>query len=143
MSQSAYIGLGIVFFILGLAAVLLITDRRLVKKKIDHSKDHWQLIMKGICCSPAIYFLTYASEFKWWWAAAFTGFMVAAWFWIMFDGFLGIFRKRGFWDTGSEEGKEDALTDNILQSMSKLLGAAIKILLVLGSTYIYIVGLSK
>lgn len=143
MSQFTSISLGIVFFILGLAAVLLITDRRLAKKKIDHSTDHWQLIIKSICCAPSIAMFIYASEFKWWWAAAFTLFMVASWFFLLFDGLLGVFRKRGFWDTGSEDGKEDALTDNILQSMPKLLGALIKIILVFGSTYIYIIGLSK
>lgn len=143
MSQFTYISLGIVFFILGLAAVLLITDRRLAKKKIDHSKDYGQLIIKVICCSPSIVFLTLASEFRWWWAIAFTCFMVASWMWIWFDGLLGVFRKRGFWDSGSEDGKEDALTDNILQSLPKMIGAIIKITLALGTLYIYIGGLSK
>lgn len=42
---------------------------------------------------------------------------VLAW-WLLFDGLLGLRRKRGFWDVGTEDDEDDAESDNLLQRLT-------------------------
>lgn len=70
------------------------------------------------------------------------GFMIGSWVWFLFDGFYNIYRplrpQLSWWFTGSEDGKDDAETDNLLQKLTLNQHKALKFGLILVSTILYI-----
>lgn len=103
--------------------------------KINHNKG---AVIKGLSLLPCIILFAFNSEAKIGWALLVSWVMVCAWFWLSFDGLLNLSRQHNFWFTGSEDGKDDAKTDNLLQSVPLWLHIFIKASLVIISTYIYI-----
>ncbi len=107
------------------------------KGKIDH-RNKKPLLIKAIAVLPAWVLFTFNSDAKFVWASSVSLLMCCFWFWLFFDGLFSVIRGYNFWFTGSEDGKEDAVTDNILQSIPLPLHIFIKTSLVIISTYIYI-----
>jgi len=58
-----------------------------------------------------------------------------------FDGFYSLTEHTGWWGTGSEDGKHDAKTDNILQAMPKWGQITAKFILLLVPISVYILTL--
>jgi len=109
------------------------------KEKRRPHKKGWRL--KGSTSIPSLVLLIWVSEYEWYYAAGFSILMVMSWFLLLFDGFYNVIRGFGFFYRGSEDGKEDAKTDNFFQSIPMWAGIVIKVVLFAGSTYLYIVGL--
>lgn len=109
------------------------------KEKRRPHKKGWRL--KASTSIPALLILFWVSGFKWYYAAGFSIFMAMSWFLVLFDGFYNTFRGFGFFYRGSEDGKNDAITDNFFQSIPMWAGIVIKLVLFAGSTYLYAVGL--
>ncbi len=107
------------------------------KGKIDH-RNKKPLLIKAIAVLPAWLLFAFNSEAKLLWASSVSLLMCCSWFWLFFDGLFSVIRGYNFWFTGSEDGKEDAQTDNLLQSVPLWLHIFIKVTLIVISTYVYI-----
>lgn len=131
------------FILLGSAIAFNVWyDLRLwFKEKRRPHKKGWRL--KASTSIPALCMLFWVSEYKWYYAAGFSVFMSMSWFLVLFSGFYNVLRGYNFFFNGSEDGKDDAVTDNFFQSIPFWLGNLIKLVLLAGSTYLYIMGLSK
>ena len=110
------------------------------KEKRRPHKKGWRL--KASTAIPSLVLLFWVSEYKWYYAAGFSVFMAMSWFLLLFDGFYNAFRGFGFFYRGTND-TDDAKTDNFFQSIPMWAGIAIKILLFVGSTYLYIMGLNR
>lgn len=65
-------------------------------------------------------------------------FLLLAWWLLLFDGFFAILRNReGFFDLGSNDGKDDSLTDRLFRKVGLTWHIIIKIGLVVITTLIY------
>lgn len=107
-------------------------------KIIDHrNKKNW--IILAVSCIPSI--ILYSIPCNSWWAVPISATMSALFIWLFFDGFYNILRGFNWWYTGTDD-KEDALTDNFLQSIPLWLHIVIKILPLITIIYLYIKSLS-
>jgi hypothetical protein len=132
-----YLGIGLFF---GLLIYKLHNNFRKWRngyKTVKHSKE-WvyvaisEMIVAGIpliISSEANLFLTIAIVEG----------MIGFWFWLLFDGIYNLIRKFPFFFTGSEDGKEDAKTDNFLQKLSLWQHVCVKIIPVILFTYLFII----
>ncbi len=109
------------------------------KGKPRPHKKGWRL--KAVTSIPAIVTLFWVGGYDWYYDGGLSVLMAMSWFLLLFDGFYSLFRGYGFFYRGSEDGKQDAKTDNFFQFIPMWAGIAIKILLFAGSTYLYIMGL--
>lgn len=127
---------GILLFAGAIYFNLVITNKKLLNRKyINHSKQ-WKT--KAISCLPSIIcFSVPIWQHSWWWPALASDMMVIAWFWFAFDGCFGWKVARDIFFTGSEDGKADAMTDNILQSIPRWLQIFLKLFLCFITVYIY------
>ena len=83
-------------------------------KAVNHSKE-W--IAMAVASLPAIYFFTKASALPWYFPAPISALMIAWFIWLLFDGLYNKIRGFNWWFTGSDD-KDDAVTDNFLQSVA-------------------------
>lgn len=90
---------------------------------IKHFKEWIIMIVVNI---PSIVVFTMESKLLWYFAAPLSGAMIAFFLWLFFDGIYNLLRKYNFWFTGSDD-KDDAKSDNFLQSIPVWLQAVIKI----------------
>lgn len=117
----------------------------LAQRNSNHSyrphKKGWRL--KAVTSIPAVICLAIASDFRWWWAILFSIGISMSLFLLFFDGWSAIKKGEGFWYTGSDDGEEDPESDKFFRDMPLALHIAIKLSLVVGSGFIYIIGLNK
>jgi hypothetical protein len=84
------------------------------EQPIKHTKEAYERIallappLVGLSCILHVNFAT---------ALIVTFLFLFFTYWTLFDGWYGLKRKRGFFDVGSEDGKDDAITDNFLQKL--------------------------
>lgn len=109
------------------------------KEKRRPHKKGWRL--KASASIPSLVLLFWVSGYPWYYAAGFSVFMAMSWFLLLFDGFYNTFRGFGFFYRGTNDGKQDAITDRFLKSIPMGAGIFIKIALFLISTFLYIKGL--
>lgn len=64
--------------------------------------------------------------------------LVLSLYWFLFDGLFNIIRGFGWWFTGSEDGKDDAKTDNFLQRLKLWQHVTIKLGFILLSALLFI-----
>lgn len=100
----------------------VVTDSR--KGQIDHKKEEkvrsWFLFPSYVClCIPLKwYFLLIPIPLE------------LAWYWFLFDGLYGLSKKKGWWWTGTEDGEQDANSDNFLQRLKPWQHKSLKISLI-------------
>lgn len=126
-----------IFLFFAALAYNLIRDynKILGRQKINHNKG---AAVKGLSLLPCIILFAFNSEAKIGWALLVSWLMACSWFWLFFDSILNKLRGYPLFFTGSEDGKDDAKTDNLLQSIPLWLHIFIKVALVIISTYVYI-----
>ena len=114
-------------------------------KAVKHGKS-WRLLC--FLLSPAVIILAVPLEhififgIKFYgWGISVTAPMLACYWWMFFDGWFNNKRKFNWWFTGSEDGKHDAIMDNILQGLSKWQHIAIKLFLIILFTSLYLLAL--
>lgn len=131
---------GIALFI-GAIVFNVIRNHKIILDKgtVKHTKE-W--FVKAASCTPCIIAFALSSNFIWVVALIVSGVMVAANFWMDFDGFLSKVRGHNFFFPGSID-EDDPNSDKFLHSIPIWLGATIKVLLAIGSVYLYIIGLQK
>jgi hypothetical protein len=110
----------------------------LPKNKRNHNKGWW---LKFLTSVPAAVCFALASNFIWVLALASTAFLLIAWFVFGFDMLYNTLRGYEPFYRGTEDGKDDAKTDNIWQSMPQWLHVTIKGILLILSTAAYYAGL--
>lgn len=126
----------IILFFTALAYNLIRDYNKILgRQKINHNKG---AAVKGLSLLPCIILFAFNTEAKTWIALLVSWVMVCSFFWLFFDLFLNKLRGYPLFFTGSEDGKDDAKTDNFLQSMPLWLHIFIKVALVVISTYVYI-----
>jgi len=84
-------------------------------KKIYHG---WEIFITVILCLPELYGFVVAVNLAWYFVLPIASLMMSTFYWLFFDGFLNKLRGYSIWFTGSEDGKEDAKTDNFLQKLT-------------------------
>lgn len=105
------------------------------QKNINHSKE-WLFMV--ISCGGSIILFALQLEFVLIFGLIISAAMVAFFIWFWFDGLYNSFRGQIWFSTGSEDGKDDAKTDNFLQSIPMWLGIGIKLSGMIGTIYFYI-----
>jgi hypothetical protein len=110
------------------------------ENKRDHKKGWW---LKAATSIPSLVLFAWLSNFKWVLALSVSAGMLMAWFWFGFDLCSNLWRGYPAFFTGSEDGKDDAGTDNFLQSIPTWLHISIKLILVIGSTWLYYISTTK
>lgn len=138
LSNIQWLIVGIVTFA-GSIFFSVIRNHKIIleKGKVKHTPE-W--LVKALFCTPSIVAFSLGSNFIYVVAVIVSSIMIAFNFWLFFDSALNVIRKKPLFFYGSEDGKDDANTDNFLQGLPIWLGALIKILLALGSAYLYIIG---
>lgn len=121
--------------ILNLLLIIAVKLWHDLKYPIKH-KTEWK-IMAGWSIISIVCF-TLASNLAWYYCAPLSGIMCAFYIWLLFDGLYNLFRGFKFWFTGSEDGPEDAKTDNFLQSIPLWLHITIKLGVTALTTFFYI-----
>lgn len=106
----------------------------------NHAKG-W--VLKFVTCIPSAIFFVLISDFKYFWSLLSTALLVSAWFMILFDGGYNLLRGEPFFYRGTEDGADDAKTDNIWQSLPQWLHITVKLLLAFGTLYFYQAGINK
>lgn len=124
MSQELKIIISTCIFLLVLAADL-ITDYRLWKKNkpVNHKVG---FIIRSVGLTP-IFILLGARSIL----------LVGALYFLLFDGLYNLLRGFNFWFTGSND-KDDATTDNFLQSIPLWAHIALKFALIIVGVIIFI-----
>lgn len=123
----------------GVLTVSLVIDYRKFLnryKRVGHTRG---AIYRTIALSPAWGFLTF-EEWDGWTPRAITAALVLFFlFWFSFDGLYNVIRGEKWFFPGSEDGREDAKTDNFLQKLKPWQRVAVKVVGVLGSIAGYLV----
>ena len=114
----------------------LIHDLKLYmsNRSVNH-KLGWVTMV--LMCSPSIVLFTLSSNFFWYLALPISAGMCSAFIWLWFDGIYNLYRGYGFWFTGSND-KDDAASDNILQSIPLWAQVILKTVPLISLVYIYI-----
>jgi len=126
----------ILTFLAAIIINLVIDNRRILKKnRINH---WWHGTIKISSATPSVYLLFRNLDNVFWPVAIGISLLIMwAYFWLIFDGSLNLLRNQHFFFYGSEDGKDDAQSDNFLQSIPVWVGAAIKIALCIATTFVY------
>lgn len=112
------IGLVLYFGVLGLDLYIDINKWK-KGKSANHQDKGWR---RSIALAPSVYLIGWQYIL-----------LMIALYWFLFDGLYNIFRNFNWWYTGSEDGKDDAKTDNLLQSLTPLQRKGIKFACILVS----------
>jgi len=108
-------------------------------KPILHKRE-W--LFKAYTCVPSIIILGFDHHTWHWYLAAIATLMLAAWWWLLFDGFYNIRRvvggKRVPWFFTGTNDPDDAVADNFLQGLKTWQHISLKIGLILLTTITYI-----
>lgn len=106
----------------------------------NHNKG-WRL--KAITCSLSIPILTIGSNFIWFVALplVLVGEMVL--FNTLFDGFLSLCKKKGFFYLGSKDATHEPMSDNIWRGIPLWLHITLKVGLSIAFIYFYYIGTQK
>jgi len=110
----------------------------LKEKRRNHNKG-W--LLKAGTSLPAVFLFASCSNFKWLVALIVSGVMCMFLFWLLFNVWYNIMRGFPPFYQGTND-KDDAKTDDFLQSFPTWLDATIQIALAVGAVYLYIIGLS-
>lgn len=130
-----YLAIAIILFTLVLRYDIRSDYRKWLKNiPVDHSRDAWK---RSLLLLPAMAFFIIAKGPGSWPLMVYTISMMFFTYWLMFDGLYNHVRKFGWWFTGSND-KDDAGTDNFLQSVPKWLHILIKLAGTAGSIAAYI-----
>lgn len=110
-------------------------------KNVRNHKKGWylkacSLIPSGIC-------LTLASNFHLIPAIVSVGALLLWWFMLGFDGCYNLLRGEPFFSRGTEDGKDDPLTDNIWQKVPQWAHITLKIVFCGLTAAFYYIGLTK
>lgn len=120
-----------------------------IDKPVNHSKE-WKWVALAETTTSGLFFI-FLSDQPLWYSIPVSLFMIAFWFWFLFDGWYNLIRKKyaersgwklingqyDFWYTGSND-KDDAVSDNFLQRLKPWQHKALKISLIILFTYLYI-----
>jgi len=98
-------------------------NKWLSSRVVKHTKEAW---LRILLLSPSIILFTCLGQNKNWTDLVYTLVMEFFIYWTFFDGFYNISRGFNFWYTGTND-KDDAKTDNFLQSIPLWLHKTIKI----------------
>lgn len=130
------LSIAIILFVVALLVNLVWDHMTILKKnKVNH---WWHGAVKVVSCVPAIYcFFRFLDNVDWFVAIPVSVLLMWSWFWLLFDGIINLVRGHHFFFAGSEDGADDAISDNILQSMPVLAGAAIKIAFCVATAFVY------
>lgn len=105
----------------------IVTDylKFLSNRTVNHDKEG---VRRFLWLLPSLVALSWSHSPNWWALAVFVlvCFMEACNFNNLFDGFLNLLRRYGWWYTGSDD-KDDARTDNFYQNKPFWIQPAIKI----------------
>ncbi len=99
-----------VFFIV--LAADLFTDLR--SDSINHTRGAF---LRALGLLPCLIFFSLAPKKTKWYIPLIVLAMIGINYWNLFDGLYNLFRGFGWFFTGSEDGADDAKTDNFLQSI--------------------------
>lgn len=131
-----------IIFVLIILVVKLVSNYNLwlKHKQVNHSKE-WVfmavasipsiIIFKNYCTLPILF------------SVSISGAMIAGFLWMCFDGLYNLLRGYGWWFTGSEDGKDDAKTDNFLQGLRLWEHITIKCVFLFIPLFIYLVNYKK
>jgi hypothetical protein len=124
----------VIAIILFLAVLVwdLITDyeKWLIHRSVKHGKEWWVRVAALLPC---------IALFGWFrlLPLAAAAFMVAMWFWLLFDGLYNVIRGYKWWFTGSDD-PDDAKTDNLLQRLTLTQHILLKIGSCIAATILYL-----
>lgn len=131
--------LGVISFFIALFAHLYFDFNRWEKKKpIDHSKK-WRTVLWVALLIPSIVFFVKAHHGNTWWVLANVLLMEFFMYVFLYDGLYNNWRHFDWWFTGSDDGNQDAVTDNFWRSIGKFWTQVIKISMAIMWPVIYIV----
>ncbi len=122
-------------------------DFRIWKRQINaskntrnHNKGWW--LKFGTCIPSAIFFLI-ASNFVWVVNIISVSLLLTGWFSLLFDGTLNIFKGEPFFWLGTEDGEDDAKSDNFYQSMPQWAHITLKLVIAFVTAGLYYFGTLK
>lgn len=104
-------------------------------KAVKHGKS-WRLLV--LLLTPSVIILAIPISI---WGIILTAPLIASCWWLTFDGWFNNKRKFNYWFTGSEDGKDDAKMDNLLQRLKKWQHISLKIGLILLFTSLYLIAI--
>jgi len=109
-------------------------EKWLKERKVNHAKEGW--LRATLLLIPTLILIS-AHPNKTLWPVVYTLLLEGFWYWFLFDGIYNRIRGFDFWYTGTND-KDDAKTDNFLQSMPPWVHKVIKITAVIVATWLYI-----
>jgi len=136
----------IVCLVLGIIAFCVMVLYKLrhdvVLRKKNINIVHWSEAFRILVPfgTVTLTFLTIAAPFHWYTIPLVTVMIMGSHL-FFFDGLYSLSERTGWWGTGSEDGKHDAKTDNILQSMPKWAQKVTKIILLIVPISVYVLTL--
>lgn len=141
LTNIQWLIVGVVSFI-GAIVFNVVRNHKLILEKgtVKHTPE-W--FVKAATCTPSLIAFSLASNLIYVVALIVSSIMIAFSFWLLFDSTLNVIRKKSLFYYGSEDGEDDAKTDNFLQGLPIWAGASIKIALAGASIFLYIIGYSK
>ena len=104
--------------------------------------NHWSEALRILVPfgTVTLTFFTIAAPFHWY-TIPLVAVMIMGSHWFFFDGLYSLSQFKGWFGTGSEDGKHDAKTDNILQAMPKWLQITVKIIFLVVPIGVYMLTL--
>lgn len=136
----------IISFVIAIIANVIVDGKKWEKNinapaNIRNHKKAWRL--KFVSCIIPAYLFVQASNFRFIPNIIVTALLMMVWFDFLFSGFYNIYRKKPYFWRGSEDGKNDAITDNFWQSMPQWFHITLKLVLSFGTAYLYWIGATK
>jgi hypothetical protein len=109
--------------------------KRIPKGEVSHGRGQ---VIRTLALLPSFIFFVLPIDDKLLVRMLITAFMIGAWWWELFDGFLNL--KRGYsWRFNGSDDEDDAKTDNFLQHFTPLQQMIIKWTLIILSTSLYVI----
>lgn len=84
-----------------------------------------------------------ASNFIWVINCISVALLLTGWFSLLFDGILNIFKGEPFFSLGTEDGDDDAKSDDFYQSMPQWAHITLKLVIAFVTAGLYVLGLQK
>ena len=131
-----------IIFVLIVIVVKLVYDYKLwlKHKQVNHFKE-WAFM--AAASIPSIVIFAKHSELPAMFSIPICGGMIAGFIWMFFDGIYNLLRGYSWWFTGSEDGNDDAKTDNFLQGLRLWEHITIKSVFLFIPLFIYLLNYKK
>jgi hypothetical protein len=129
--------IGVFLFIVSLIINIAYDYREILRTGYLNHNNSINWIRKASCSLPAVLFLSFSTEAKWFWGLLFTGLMLMCWFWVIHSLSLNILR--GYkWNYDGTQDEYDSATEKLARKIPSWLTVAIKITVTFITTYVYI-----